>query len=316
MANDKSQGWRSAFASSVVGACVVVLWKLLSWLPIDRASDLGGFLGRHVFVRVLKPRTITKNLRTAFPALPDSRIDELTRGIFDNFGRVAAEITHLDSFRKRRNGTSITIEGREHLVSGQPAIFVGGHLSNWEIGVVAIAQIAGRLNAIVTPLGVPVIDRRLEAFRAASGANYLPRSSASLRTIFGDLANGTSVAMLVDQRVGTGPRVHFFGRPTISSSLPATLAVRFGIPIIPVDGERVTPSHFIVRFHKPIWPGQEAVGDKEIQLLSQKMMTAIEGFVRSSPETWFCHKARWKPQDADPQPIATPGDLIRNSEPA
>ena len=47
--------------------------------------------------------------------------------------------------------------------------------------------------------------------------------------------------MLVDQRVGTGPRIHFFGRPTVSSSLPATLAVRFGADATP-RYERAAPT--------------------------------------------------------------------------
>jgi KDO2-lipid IV(A) lauroyltransferase len=297
MAKDRTQGWRVAFASSIARFAVIILWKVLSWLPLDNASDLGGALGRHLFIRVLKPRKIKKNLRMAFPNATEPKIKELTCGIFDNVGRVAAEITHLGSFREDDHGTTIILEGLQNVDVGKPAVFVGGHLSNWEIGVMAISRVTGKLNAIVTPLGVPVIDRRLAVFRSRSGVIHLPRSGSGLRTVFSRLAQGTSVAMLVDQRVNTGPMVSFLGRPTVASGLPATLALRFGVPIIPVDGERLTPSTFVVRFHSPILPEKHFDGD-QLQDLTQRMMTVIEGFVRASPNTWFCHKARWKPQDS------------------
>ena len=35
--------------------------------------------------------------------------------------------------------------------------------------------------------------------------------------------------------------------------------------------------------------------------MTQAMMSAVEAFIRGSPETWFCNKSRWRKR-AKPQP--------------
>jgi KDO2-lipid IV(A) lauroyltransferase len=207
---------------------------------------------------------------------------------------------HLEAFRNNTHNTRIDVEGLDYLPETGPSVFAGGHLSNWEVGVVALCRHLGSLNTLYTPIGVPAVDRKLQFFRARTGANYLERNRSSLRTIFDDMEAGRSVAMLIDQRVAAGPTVNFFGRPALASSLPARLAMRFNVPIIPVDGSRITPHHFVVRLHKPIRAADYPAESQE-QDMTQAMMTAIENIVRRSPEVWFCNKARWK-DTASPTP--------------
>ena len=171
----------------------------------------------------------------------------------------------------------------------------------------------GGLNTLYSPIGVPVIDRQLQIYRAETGAQYLQRNRSSLRTIFDDMEKGNSVAMLIDQRVATGPTVNFFGRPALASSLPARLAMRFNVPIIPVDGSRITPSisssGSTSRSTLTTFRSIARNGD------AQAMMTAIEAFVRRSPENWFCNKARWRDTaPASPREAAeAPAPLARRS---
>ena len=69
--------------------------------------------------------------------------------------------------------------------------------------------------------------------------------------------------------------------------------MRFNVPIIPVDGSRMTPHHFVVRLHQPIRPEDYPIEGQE-QAMTQAMMSAIETIVRRSPDVWFCNKARWR----------------------
>jgi KDO2-lipid IV(A) lauroyltransferase len=289
----KQKQRRTMLGGSLVTAIGGAVWAIAAMLPLNVASNFGGFAGRTLGMKLVKDRSIARNLKIAFPQLTPIEVDRLTARIIDNIARVMAEMPHLGAFRRGEKGTRIEIEGLEHLPKGKPSVFVGGHHSNWEIGVVALCRHLGGLNTIYSPIGVPVIDRQLQAYRAETGAQYLPRNSSSLRTIFDDMEKGKSVAMLVDQRVATGPTVNFFGRPALASSLPARLAMRFNVPIIPVDGARITPSHFRVRLHQPIYPDDFPV-ESQAQAMSQAMMTAIEMFLRESPENWFCNKARWR----------------------
>ena len=291
----------------------------MRWLPVSAASGLGGFIGRTLGTKLVKDRSIARNLKIAFPNLTTADIERLRVRIADNVARVMAEMPHLGAYRRGEQGTRIDLEGLEHLPKGRPAVFVGGHISNWEIGVVALHRQLGALNTVYSPIGVPVIDRQLQEFRAETGAQYLERNRTSLRTIFDDMAVGRSVAMLIDQRVASGPTVNFFGKPALASGLPARLAIRFNVPVIPVDGSRITPRHFVVRLHAPINPEAFPL-DGRAQMMTQAMMTAIEGFVRRSPENWFCNKARWRdtapasPSEAAESPAPLPGVLVVKEE--
>ena len=280
-------GWVLAILSRAV-------WATAGMLSLDAASNLGGFIGRTLGMKLIKDRSIDRNLTVAFPKLSSVERDRLTAGIGDNIGRVIAEMPHLGAFRRGEKDTRIVIEGLENLPASGPSIFVGGHLSNWEVGVVALCRHLGCLNTLYSPIGVPTIDKQLQSFRAATGATYLERNGASLRTIFDGMEGGRSVAMLVDQRVATGPTVNFFGRPALASSLPARLAQRFNAPIIPVDGSRVSPRHFLIRLHTPIHPNGFPPDDLLSEHMTQAMMSAVEHFIRRSPEVWFCNKARWR----------------------
>jgi len=314
----KNKQRRTATGGWVVRALSHAIWSLTRVLPLSAASNLGGFVGRTLGMRLIKDKNIDRNLKIAFPNLSEAERDRLTAGIADNLGRVIAEMPHLGSFRRSEQNTRIDIEGLDYLPKSGPSVFVGGHLSNWEIGVVALCRHLGDLNTIYSPIGVPVVDEQLQAFRAETGANYLERNKASLRAIFDDMAEGRSVAMLIDQRVATGPTVNFFGRPALASSLPARLSMNFNVPIIPVDGSRITPRHFVIRLHAPILPDDFPL-EGRAQGMTQAMMTAIESFVRRSPDVWFCNKARWReselsgPSSAE-VPAALPGAVLAKEE--
>jgi len=282
----KAGGW-------VLAALANTFFATARALPLGTASNFGGFVGRTLGTTLMKDRNIARNLAIAFPNLSLPERDRLAAGIADNLGRVIAEMPHLEAFRNATHDTRIDIEGLDYLPKSGPSVFVGGHLSNWEVGVVALCKHLGGLNTLYSPIGAPAVDRQLQFFRAKTGANYLERNRSSLRTIFDDMESGRSVAMLIDQRVATGPTVNFFGRPALASNLPARLAMRFNIPIIPVDGSRITPNHFVIRLHQPIRPTDYPIENQE-QAMTQAIMTAIESIVRRSPDVWFCNKARWK----------------------
>jgi len=313
----KGKQRRTTSAGWILAAVSKVFFATARALPLGTASNFGGFAGRALGTTLMKDRNIVRNLAIAFPNTSVAERDRLMAGIADNLGRVIAEMPHLEAFRNASQNTRIDIEGLDHLPNSGPSVFVGGHLSNWEVGVVALCKHLGGLNTLYTPIGVPAVDRQLQFFRAKTGATYLERNRSSLRTIFDDMEAGRSVAMLIDQRVASGPTVNFFGRPALASNLPARLAMRFNVPVIPVDGSRLTPHHFVIRLHQPIRPEDYPVENREHDM-TQAMMTAIESIVRRSPDVWFCNKARWKDSvtttTADDAPAPLAGKMTAKEE--
>jgi KDO2-lipid IV(A) lauroyltransferase len=296
-----------------LGAVAKTSWAIFALLPVKQASDVAGFLGRHVGIHLLKRDVIASNFRMAFPQFGEERIAELTRGVAENIARLFAEVARLGDIGRRAGGADVELVGAHHLTRGKPAIFVGPHLSNWEVGVIAISRVLGPMNVIYTPVGIPSVDRQLLSHRQQTGSTYFERSRAAMRSIMTGIEEGRSVALLVDQRVPSGPAVDFFGRSTIATGFPAWLAMRCNVPIIPVNGRRERGDRFVITLSEPLYPEDFPQEDREYHL-TQRMMTAVEGFIRSAPQNWFCNKARWRTKEtasvddtAPAGPPAVPG---------
>ena len=46
--------------------------------------------------------------------------------------------------------------------------------------------------------------------------------------------NNHDIALMIDQRVSEGTKLDFFGKPTLTTTLPAQLAIKYNMDIIPV----------------------------------------------------------------------------------
>ncbi|HYK78723.1 MAG TPA: hypothetical protein VEU95_03805, partial [Micropepsaceae bacterium] len=64
--------------------------------PIDRASAIGAWIGRHLVAPTPLSRRATANLRQAFPEKSEAEIRAILVAMWDNLGRVMGEYPHLD----------------------------------------------------------------------------------------------------------------------------------------------------------------------------------------------------------------------------
>ena len=90
------------------------------WLSIERASRLGGFLGRTLGPRLPVSKRARDNLRRAFPDKDGTEIEDIVRGLWDNLGRVAAEYPHLGKIECYAEDGLVEVVGTEILSA--PAI--------------------------------------------------------------------------------------------------------------------------------------------------------------------------------------------------
>lgn len=277
-----------------LGAMAFTCYLAVKLLPATKATELMAFLARR-FARVFfNKKGIDHNLQAVFPDLDEAGVSELKGKITANFGRLAAEIAHMQSFQSGTRGAVLSVSGALEYPFAQKgkAIYVSAHLGNWELIPIVFQRHDLPLTIVQTPIGHPGIDSKLMSLRRKTGATYVEKSNG-LRACVTALKRGESIALLVDQRVKSGIEVDFFARPTLFTHLPARMALRFNCPIILGESVRVGPGHVEVIFHEPIWPGQQRDEQAEKDL-TQRMAKAIEGCIRRHPEQWFCNKRRWK----------------------
>lgn len=273
------------------------LWGLFSLLSPDRASAAGRVLMRTLGPRLHKHRIIKRNLAIAFPEKSPDDVELLARDVWGHVGAVLAEYPHLGTICGREAGKRLEIQvsERARVFRGQAtrAVFVGAHLSNWEVGAAMVHRLGVSNKAVYTPVQNPWINRALFGFRQSLGYGLINRDEA-MRAVIRQLSSGGSVGLLVDQRVDSGEPVEFFGHDMLTSVTPARLALRFRCELIPVRVERLSGARFRVIFCDPILP-DDPDADEPVQVLqmTRKINAFFEDWIRARPDEWMCSKRRW-----------------------
>ena len=279
-------------------AAATWLWlRAMAALGPDRASDLGGWLGRTLGPRLGVDRTARTNVRLAFPHLPEARVAEIIRASWDNLGRTAAEYAHLATIMDPATGR-VTYAGQDRLqpsVDGRAAqICWSGHFANWEVLGCAAAQLAPRSVAIVRAPNNPYVARMIERARAVAGGERINKGREASRRMMAAVRENALLAVLLDQRLSDGIDAPLFDQPAKSPSGAAMMAVRRDIAMYPVRIERRGPARFRVVVEDPLTPPQD--GDREscTHQLVAACNARLESWIRARPGEWLWQHRRFE----------------------
>lgn len=270
-----------------------IAWHTGRLLPLPLAARLLGSFMHRFADRFTRQPVIRENLAKAFPDMTPQKVKQTARNVAANLGVITAEMSHMEEFRCGIAKGRLTFSGGDHLLLAKtrPVVFVGTHQWNWEMIPLFHIENGVDLTVIYANLGNDLLDRMMFMARSKTGAIYVERQSA-VRAAIDHLDRGRSLALLMDQRVKSGAEVTFFGRPSLMTSFPARLSLRFGCPIVPVDLERRDGHRFHLEFRPPIYPPAGAKADAERQI-TQAIAEEFERIISRSPDTWFCNKPRW-----------------------
>ena len=268
----------------------------LGKLPIDRASALGGALGRRIGPSLGISKRARINLRRAFPDLAESTIEEIVAGMWDNLGRVAAEYPHLRRIRVFAPDGRVETHGFEHMdravAAGRRMIIFSGHLANWEIGALAAAQYGAPVTQIYRAANNPLVARLISRLRGDRG-EYVPKGSAGARRAVAALARGEHLTLLADQKMNDGIPAPFFGRPAMTAPALASLALRFDCDVLPARVERLDGAHFRLTVFPPLPLPRGRAPHAAVAELTARVNAILERWIRDRPEQWLWVHRRW-----------------------
>jgi Kdo2-lipid IVA lauroyltransferase/acyltransferase len=268
-----------------------LVYGLFAALPRRQASALGGVLGR-LAGRVLPTvsRTADRNLQRAFPDVSADARRQMIRGVWDNIGRVAAELPHIHSCRPE---TDFIVEGEEILrqlaAQDKPVIFVSGHLANWEVFAHVGASCGLPMLRVYRAANNPLVEELIQKSRAHVPGGCIPKGAKGAREILRALRAGRHVGFLIDQRMSDGESVPFFGLPARTATAPVDLAIRFGCPLVAARCIRLPHSRFKVIISPPL-----RVTSANRQEILIHLNTELEYWIRAHPEQWLWVHKRWK----------------------
>jgi KDO2-lipid IV(A) lauroyltransferase len=279
------QGWGAALSFGAFGL-----------LPLDWASAVGGAVARRIGPSLGISERARRNLGRAFPGLPEIEIERIVAGMWDNLGRVAAEYPHLREIRVFEAGGRVETHGFEHIdravAAGRRMIIFSGHIANWEIGMLAAVQYGMSAAQIYRAANNPLVDRMITRFRGDAG-ELIPKGTVAARRAIAVLRRGDHLTMLADQKMNDGIPVPFFGRPAMTTSALASLALRFECDVLPARVERLGGARFRLTVCPPLPLPRSGDHHADIAALMSQVNSILEEWVRDRPEQWFWVHRRW-----------------------
>lgn len=292
---------RSTFWQRLVWRIEAFAWDWIYWKPFrtvspERASDIGAWLFKKVGPMLGQHKTVINNLKLAFPEMSATEIKITAQEVWDNSGRIAGELPHMDKILSRDCDYVEIVNGerfKEILESKKGAVMVSGHFANWEV----IAGIVGREipTCVLTYriLNNPHIDYRINKLRQSYGASILTPKGLGTREMMRALSEGRAVALMNDQKFNEGLSVPFFGHDAMTAQGPTRMAYKYDVPIVTVSAYRTGPSRFKLTVHGPL--EKSITGDEKLNLYEtvSKISQFMEDRIREHPSQWFWQHRRW-----------------------
>jgi heptosyltransferase-2 len=265
---------------------------LIRLLPIESAFVIGE-AGGELAYRILRRRRALalRNLQLAFgQEMSEAELRALNRRHFQLLGAnllAGLKAATLPNERIWQRVTANVPENRGR--SGWVALI--SHTGNWEL----YSQLGQkypeyRYGSVYQPLANPLIDRYVRNARKKSGITLFDRRSQLLSCVR-FLREGGVVGVLSDQGAGyAGLWTPLFGRLTSSSTLAARLALRSGLPVVPISIATRGRARWNLTIAEPLYPASD-----DAELLTAEINRLLEQQIRRSPADWLWAHNRWKP---------------------
>jgi KDO2-lipid IV(A) lauroyltransferase len=265
----------------------------------ERAAAIGSSILRTFGPWIPEHRIGQKNLVDAFPEKSAAEIEHVLRGVWDNYGRVCAEIVHMDSIcdvdlHSNADGKIVvdarTI-GRLEQWDRRPLLFFTAHLANWEIPA-SVGRMLGL--DIVVPVRRQHLDLIADFLARARPGTYIPIDGGTAFKLKSATDRGACIAIMVDQHIADGTDVRFFGRSCKVTPALARLARALEWPILGIRTIRLPDQRLRVEVTGPIDPPRDIDGQIDVAGTMQAIMSIVEGWVREHPDQWLWLHRLWR----------------------
>ena len=236
---------------------------------------------------------INKNLNIFSKNISNLDKDLITKSMWENYGMTFIEYIFLKKYRNEN--IHVKIFGHKNLLlpikENKPVIFISGHFANFELMSMEITKSNIKLATIYRPLNNFFLNPFMEYLRKKYICkNQIKKGISGVKDAIEYIKKSYSVALMVDQRLSEGENIPLFGKPALTTTLPAQLAIKYNLKIIPVYIERKTNGKFEIIFDEEINPQNF----KDKIDLSQKLNNILENMIKKNPNQWIWTHDRWK----------------------
>ena len=272
-----------------------ILFFIFRILPVETASNIGGWLGKTIGSNLAASRKAFRNLQNALPDLDETQQKKVISDMWENLGQIIAEYPHLEHIAEKRTD----INGSEILKSifdkKQGAIFFGAHLSNWEVNCAAtLKQFNKDIALTYRAPNNPWSDKLLMHARSLGGQlKAYPKSRKGGKELITALKNKNYVGILIDQKYNEGLSVPFFGIPAMTNPVFVQLCQKYKCPLVPVRNERLGAAKFRINIYEPLVLFDEQNNPIPVEEVIAQAHKYLESWIKEKPGQWLWLHRRW-----------------------
>ena len=241
-------------------------------------------------------KTSYLNLSKAIPKLSDSEKVQIIKTMWNNYGKIFAEYNFIKNFRKSKKfNEKIIIKNQEELENikrnSSPVIFISGHFNNFELMALHLEKSGINLAAIYRPLNNKFLNPLMEHIRKNYICkNQIKKGISGTKDLLKLFKNGTSVALMIDQRVSEGIPSKLFNDDALTTTIPAQFVKKFNAKIVPIYIQRNLDDKFTIEISKSI----EFSKDESLESITLKLNEILEKMILRNPDQWIWTHNRWK----------------------
>ena len=264
-------------------------------LKISR--DIFSFLFNKIGPLIKSNKIIEENLNKFIGSYNENKKKKIKLEMWDNFGKTFIEYLYLKKFRSNNSHIIIKNETilKEIIKKNKPVIFVSGHFANFELMSMELTKRNIKLATIYRPLNNFFLNPFMEYVRRKFVCkNQIKKGLAGVKSTINYIQNNFSIALMIDQRVSEGKRLPFFGHMALTTTLPAQLAAKYELDVVPIYIARNKKDNFEMEIHEPIKITNKENFETNKLDLTIKLNKIIEQMISKDPGQWIWTHNRWK----------------------
>ena len=274
---------------------IFILLKFFKFIGYKLSSDIGATIFKLLGPLFRSKKVINENLNKLIKFNSSVNIKELKKSVWGNYGRIFAEYSYLQDFRNRKLDNYIRLEGKEVLnnikKSKKPVIFISGHFSNFELLAMHIEMSGISLATLYRPLNNQYLDKVMVDLRKKNICRHqVKKGLPGVKSMLNHFRKGTSIALMIDQRVSEGDKIKFFNHYAYTTTIPSQFVKKFNCQIVPVFIKRVDNHYFNIKFEKPLQFSNKDTNE----FITQKLNHWLEEKILEDPYQWIWTHDRWK----------------------
>ena len=274
---------------------IIISFFIFKIIGYKNASNLGKIIGKKIGPFFRSNIKIQSNLEESNIGRSSDDRKIIIDDMWGNYGRILSEYVFMNNFRNSKLSDNIKIKGQEILDKikneNKPVIFISGHFNNFELMAMHIEKSGLEVAAIYRPLNNKFLNFFMEKIRKKFICKHqIKKGISGTKKILNHFKNGTSIALMIDQRLSQGIKINFFNQEALTTTIPAQFVKKFNCKIVPIYIERINKFNFALKVYEPISYSK----DETIHNITSDLNKILEKMILKNPEQWIWSHNRWK----------------------